>query len=122
MNIKLLHDGSAMCGHGLETYSELLQSVGKLLPSAISCSICCSRPVGEGRLAGKGQQVADQLRTFLAGLQCILKPGERGVSFWQIVKRYVEFPVIEDKTVFTSSVIRELKWPSVSNLYELRPG
>ena len=72
MNVKLLHDGGAMCGHGLETYSERFCSLlGTLAVRNQLQYLLFTAGQERAALAGEGQQVADQLRTFLAGLQCL---------------------------------------------------
>jgi hypothetical protein len=75
VNVKLLHDGGAMCGHGLEANSESLCSLLGTLAVRNQLQYL-SFTAGQERaaFAGESQQVADQLRTFLAGLQCILEP------------------------------------------------
>ena len=88
MSVKFLHNSGAMCGHGLEAYSELCCN---LLGTLAGCNQLQYLLFTAGQVrptfAGEGQQAADQLRTLLAGLQCILEAGERWVSPWQIVKR-----------------------------------
>jgi hypothetical protein len=93
MSIKFLHNGGAMCGRGLEAYSE---SFRNLLGTLAVCNQLHDLLFTAGQegptFAGEGQQVPNQLGAFLAELQCLLEPGERGVSLWQIVKRYAEAP------------------------------
>jgi len=93
MSIKFLHNGGAMCGRGLEAYSE---SFRNLLGTLAVCNQLHDLLFTAGQerptFAGEGQQVPNQLGAFLAGLQCLLEPGERGMSLWQIVKRYAEAP------------------------------
>jgi len=82
MNVKLLHDSGARCGHGLEAYSESLCSLlGTLAVRNQLQYLLFTAGKERSTFPGEGQQVADQLRTFLAGLQCILEPAKRRVSF-----------------------------------------
>ena len=93
MNVKFLHDGGAMCGHGLETYSESFCSLlGTLSVRNQLQYLLFTAGQERPAFARDGQQVADQLCAFLAGLQCLSEPGERRVNLRQIVKRYVETP------------------------------
>jgi len=88
MNVKFLHDGGAMCGHGLEAYSEGLGSLlGTLAVRNQLQYLLFTAGQERPACAGEGQQVADQLCAFLAGFQCVSEPGKRGVRLWQIVKR-----------------------------------
>ena len=93
MSVKFLHNSGAMCGHGFEAYS---QSFRNLLGTLSVCDQLQDLLFTAGQerttFACEGQQLLYQLSAFLAGLQRLLEPGERGMSLWQIVKCYVEAP------------------------------